>query len=108
LPRHPVSGHGLEPRVDVFEGSRFNVMHARDAVRRGRTFIEDPEGGVLPRLERLAEDAGFFPEREDPALELGEADLRIYRLERRHVFLRSDERPRGVTVARDRACYTRT
>ncbi len=81
LPRHEVAGHRLEPRVDVLERARLDVVHARAAVGRRRPLVEDPAGRALALGERAAEHVGLPPEREDPPLELREAHLRIDRLE---------------------------
>ena len=47
LPRHPMPGHRLVPRVDVLEGARLHVVDARLAVGRGWSLVEDPGGGAL-------------------------------------------------------------
>jgi hypothetical protein len=69
LPRHLVSGHGLEARVDVLEHPGEDVCGVRPAVRRGRALVEAPERCSVPVRERAPEDVALAPALEDPFLE---------------------------------------
>ena len=86
-----VAAHRVEPWVDVLEGPRLRVVDRRPTVRRRGSLVEDPDRTVLALLELAVEDLGLPPEPEDAPFQLGEAHLRIDRLERHLCLLTPNE-----------------
>ena len=76
LARHAVPAHRLVAREEVLEDARDDVMRARAAVGRRRSFVEHVEWRVVTALEALLEDAVLLPELEGPGVERREVDAR--------------------------------
>ncbi len=73
---HVPALHGLEPREDVLERARLDVVGAGPPVGGGRALVEDPQRAVRGGLHRPGEDLLGLPPLEDLLLQGGEVDLR--------------------------------
>jgi hypothetical protein len=75
LARYVTALHGLEPREQVLEYPRLDVVGAGLAVRGRRPLVEHPGLAVLGLLEAPGEDVVALPAGQDLVLERGQVDL---------------------------------
>ena len=75
LAGHVPALHGLEPREQVLEDPRLDVVRAGLAVRRRRTLVEDPRLAVPGLLEAALEDPVTLPAGKHLVLERWQVDL---------------------------------
>ena len=73
---HLLAAHGLEAREEVLGVAGEQVAVVRQAVGERRAVVEDPLVGALALVDRRLEGAVGLPEREDVALDGGEARRR--------------------------------
>ncbi len=79
-PRDVVALHRLEPRKDVLEDARLDVVGTGHAVRGGRPLVERPGRAVRGLLQAAGEDPVCAPVVDDLAVEFREVDVRGQRL----------------------------
>ncbi len=84
LARDVIALHGLEPREQVLEGPRLDVVRARQPVGGRRPLVEDPGRPACRLLQRPLEDPRVLPAGEYLVLQRGQVDLRGERLESTH------------------------
>ena len=72
--RYEVPLHGFEARKDVLEDTCLNVVGARNAVRRWRTFVDDPRRPIFGLGEAAVKDVAIRPEFKDFTFHCREVD----------------------------------
>jgi hypothetical protein len=101
-PRDVVALHGLEPREDVLEYTRLDVVGARHAVGGGRAFVERPLRPGGSGFQAALEDLALAPQRDDVAVHRGQVDVRREWLVARHLDRTSAPEVARHAVARGR------